>query len=130
MFSLSPGSAAPSHCAAGSFSTGNGLAGQGALVDGQGHRREQPSVSRHDVAGPEQHDVTSDDLSCEDVAHGAAPSDPGEGRRHIPQRFKRALGTRLLERTNQSIDDQDRQDDDGVLGVPGRERDRRRDDQQ
>ena len=83
----------------------------------QVHRLDQPPIGGNTVAGFQQYDVAGHQLNRADFVH--VPITPHANLRglHRTQRGQRLLGLIFLEEAKPGVEQDDRQDDDGVFDV-------------
>jgi hypothetical protein len=96
------------------FSTATDSPGEDRLVDAQVARPHQPQVGRHAVAGLEHHVVAGHDVVCR---HGDAPAVADErGLRvdHLADGRERLFGAAFLNEADDRVDDDHRQDHQGI----------------
>jgi hypothetical protein len=100
--------------------------GEHGLVALEPRRLQEAQIGGDDVAGLQQHEVARNDGLALDLDPLAAPQHGRAGRHHPHQRGDRLLRTVLLQESDGRVQDQDEADDDGILPVRDRERDRHR----
>ncbi len=96
---------------------GLGLAGQRRFVDPKRPRLREADVGRDDVAGLQPEDVARHHLGRGHEQRASPAHDPRHGAGHPLEGLDRLLGAVLLDEADDPVEDDDRQDHDGVLGV-------------
>ena len=104
---------------------GDGLrfACQGRLVDTHGRRLQEAQVGRDDVALFEEQDVAGHDLASRHEPHLAVAHDTSLRAGHPLEGVHGLLGAVLLDEADDAVEDDDGQDDQGVLGLADEGRD-------
>ena len=76
---------------------------------------DDPAVRRNEISRFDQNDIPTDQFPRSDFLHLGIPENPDLGGRQTLQRCQSFLGPVLLPETQQGVEDNDHQDDQGVL---------------
>jgi len=79
------------------------------VVGGDAGSLDQPHVRRHAIAGLQADDVAGDEFGFVDIAECTRAEDRGSTMKQGREQFERTFGTVFLDRTDDGIDDDDRQ---------------------